>query len=216
MMRTVIGALVLLCMAAPAVAARPAEKTFEQVFSAKGEPAATHFKAIFAVNGAEHNLEVWRETNRIRRVTDGTVETFARRKSGTADYRLSVLDFKKKIRTDIDRENLYRIGHFSDWFDLGHGLRHPKGQYHLSATSAPARTEDMIAPCAWFDLAQEGRITHVCWSIKHRLPLLIQAADGRTLWRITSVDHALIRSATFAIHDEGFVRNDANRDIEQD
>jgi hypothetical protein len=33
---------------------------------------------------------------------------------------------------------------------------------------------------------------------------------------VTQVDHRAIPAATFAIHDEGFVRDDANADIERD
>jgi hypothetical protein len=56
----------------------------------------------------------------------------------------------------------------------------------------------------------------VCWSATAKLPLLIQAGDGRTVWRVTSVDHKAIPDQVFAIHDAGFIRNDANADIERD
>jgi hypothetical protein len=56
----------------------------------------------------------------------------------------------------------------------------------------------------------------VCWSATAKLPLLIQAADGRTVWRVTSVDHKTIPASVFAIRDAGFIRNDANADIERD
>jgi hypothetical protein len=35
-------------------------------------------------------------------------------------------------------------------------------------------------------------------------------------WRVTSVDHKPIATKVFAVHDEGFIRNDANADIERD
>ncbi|WP_426113067.1 hypothetical protein [Massilia sp. PWRC2] len=208
--------LALLWLAVPACSAHAFEPKFEQIFNTKGEPAATHFKATFVANGAEHQLEVWREANRIRRLTDGSAEVFAVRKTGSDGYRLSVLDLKKKIHTDIDRDNLYRMGNFTDWFDLGHGLRHPKGPYHLSAATAPTGAATPVAPCSWIDLEQQGRVTHVCWSAKSRLPLLMQADDGRTIWRLSSVDHKPLAAATFVIDDAGFVRNDANRDMAQD
>jgi hypothetical protein len=34
--------------------------------------------------------------------------------------------------------------------------------------------------------------------------------------RVTSVDHKPIANKVFAVHDEGFVCNDANADIERD
>jgi hypothetical protein len=36
------------------------------------------------------------------------------------------------------------------------------------------------------------------------------------VWRVATLDRKPIASKTFEIHDEGFVRNDANQDIERD
>ncbi len=190
--------------------------TFEQVFSVKGEPAATHFVATYMAGGTGHQLEVWRDATHVRRHTDERSDTIAVRDRDGTGYRMAVLDLQKKIRTDIDRDNLYRIGHFSDWYDLGHGLRHPKGEYQLTPASAPAAAPAAIAACKWVDLQQGGHVTHVCWSGKSKLPLLMVAEDGRVVWRITALDHRPIERAAFAVQDAGFVRNNANRDIEQD
>jgi len=188
--------------------------TFEQVFSVKGEPAATHFVARYMAAGTEHQLEVWRDARHVRRHTDERTDTVAVRQG--EGYRMAVLDLQKKIRTDIDRDNLYRIGNFTDWYDLGHGLRHPKGEYQLTPASAPAGAPAAIAACKWVDLQQGGHVTHVCWSGKSKVPLLMVAKDGRVVWRITEIDHRPIKRDTFAVQDAGFVRNDANKDIEQD
>lgn len=190
--------------------------TFEQTFSLKGEPATTHFKAVYTAAGAEHRLEVWRDATHIRRHTDERSDSVAVRRGKGTGYRMALLDLEKKIHTDIDRDNLYRIGNFTDWFDLGHGLRHPKGAYQLVAASAPAAAPAAIAACNWVDLQQGAQVTHVCWSGKSRLPLLMLADDGRVLWRVTSLDHQRIKPAVFVVNDAGFIRNDANRDIEQD
>jgi len=195
----------------------PAVSDFDRVFGTHGEPAATHFQATYFAGGTEHRVEVWRDgERRIRRRTDDRAESFAVRKPGSPDYRLSVLDLTRKIRTDIDRDNLYRIGQFTDWFDLGHGLRHPKGDYRLVPAAAPHGAAHAIGACAWVALVQDTQTTHVCWSAQAKLPLLIQAADGRTVWRVTHVDHKAIPDTVFAIHDTGFVHNDANADIERD
>lgn len=201
----------------PAHAADRPAPTFEQVFNARGEPAATHFDAVYQAAGVQHHVEVWRDgRQRIRRRTDDAADSYAVRKASGPDFHLSVLDLKRRIRTDIDRDNLYRIGNFTDWFDLGHGLRHPKGGYTLAASSAPAAAPQAAGACAWYDLSQEGRTTHVCWSAKDRLPLLMLAQDGKPVWRVTRLDHKPIPAATFAIRDQGFIRNDANADIERD
>ena len=211
----------VLCTAAAAVFSasfsHAAALDFDHVFSTRGEPAATHFEATYLAGGAEHHVEVWRDgERRIRRRTDDKAESFALRTPGSPDYRLSVLDLGKKIRTDIDRDNLYRIGQFTDWFDLGHGLRHPKGDYRLVPAATPHEAARAIGACEWVALVQGTQTTHVCWSALAKLPLLIQAADGRTVWRVTRVDHKPIPDKVFVIHDEGFIRNDANADIERD
>lgn len=214
----------VLCTAAAAVfstsSAGAAAPDFDHVFDTRGEPPATHFQATYLAGGAEHHVEVWRDgERRIRRRTDDRTESFAVRHPGQAggpDYRLSVLDLDRKIRTDIDRDNLYRIGQFTDWFDLGHGLRHPKGDYRLVPAATPHGAARAIGACEWVALVQGKQATHVCWSTTAKLPLLIQAADGRTVWRVTHVDHKAIPDQVFAIHDAGFVRNDANADIERD
>lgn len=189
---------------------------FDDVFSVKGEPVATHFQATYLAGGTEHQLEVWRDGMHVRRHTDARSDTYAVREKSGAGYRMAVLDLQKKIRTDIDRDNLYRIGHFSDWYDLGHGLRHPQGSYQLTAASAPAGAPAPVAPCQWFDLQQAGRTTHLCWSKRSRLPLLMQSQDGALVWKVNRLDHQPVKAEVFAVHDAGFIRNDANRDIEQD
>lgn len=211
----------VLCTAAAAVfsasSSHAATLDFDHVFSTRGEPAATHFQATYLAGGTEHHVEVWRDgERRIRRRTDDKAESFAVRASGGPDYHLSVLDLGRKIRTDIDRDNLYRIGQFTDWFDLGHGLRHPKGEYRLVPAATPHGAARAIGACEWVALVQGTQTTHVCWSTTAKLPLLIQAADGRTVWRVTSVDHKTIPDKVFAIQDAGFIRNDANADIERD
>ena len=216
----------VLCTAAAAVfsasSSRAATLDFDHVFSTRGEPAATHFQATYLAGGTEHHVEVWRDgERRIRRRTDDKAESFAvhdpgNKQSGSPDYHLSVLDLGRKIRTDIDRDNLYRIGQFTDWFDLGHGLRHPKGEYRLVPAATPHGAARAIGACEWVALVQGTQTTHVCWSTTAKLPLLIQAADGRTVWRVTSVDHKTIPDKVFAIQDAGFIRNDANADIERD
>ncbi|MGJ7915945.1 hypothetical protein ACI48D_10765 [Massilia sp. LXY-6] len=208
---------VLCAAAAVFFPAQAKDLTFEQAFHTKGEPDATHFEATYVSHGATHQVEVWRDgERRIKRRTDDAAETYALRKSGVPDFHLSALDLKRKIRTDIDRDNLYRIGSFADWFDLGHGLRHPVGEYRLVAASAPAGSEKPVEPCTWYELTQPGRFTRLCWSARSSLPMLIQTENGHTIWRVTKVDHKPIAATVFQIQDAGFIRTDANQDIERD
>ena len=210
--------IAMLCVAAAFSANAPAkELKFEQVFTDKGEPASLHYTAIFTSNGAEHRMEVWRHGQlSIKRRTDDAIETYAFRKAGDAEFRMSILDMKKRIHTRIDRTNLYRVGNFTNWFDLGHGLKHPLGDYRVTIGKTPDGAPMPLEACQWYDLNQNVGSTHVCWSARNHLPMLIQAHDGTVLWRVATVDRRPIAAKVFEIRDEGFIRNDANEDIERD
>ncbi len=189
---------------------------FETVFAAAGEPPLLHYRATYLAGGATHFVEVWRDGDkRLKRVTDGRVTTIAVHAPGDPEFRLTVIDPARRVITTIDRTNLYRLGNFTDWFDLGHGLRHPKGRYRLAAAAAPSSGPAPVAACAWYDLTATMRTTHVCWSRILRLPLAIVGADGVPVWRITAVDRD-VPAGTFRIVDHGFVHVDANRDLDRD
>jgi hypothetical protein len=129
---------------------------------------------------------------------------------------MSILDMKRRIHTRVDRTNLYRLGNFTDWFDLTHGLRHPRAGYRLERARSTSGLPRAVSPCSWFDFTQEQRTTQVCWSEKDRIPLLIRGSGGDVVWRVTALDRKPIRATTFVINDQGFVRNDAIEDIEGD
>jgi hypothetical protein len=211
-----LAALSLALACGSGLAAPQQPLRFEQVFRGDAK-ASLHYRAEFGAPGAQHELEAWvLQDRRLKRVTDGAVETHAERAPGEAEYDLTVLDLKRRISTRIRRTNLLRIGSFTDWFDLAHGLRHPRGDYRLVHASAPAAAPQPLRSCQWYALAEGGRTTHVCWSAADAVPVLLLSADGAVLWRLTAVDHAAVPERSVAIHDTGFVRNDANRDIEAD
>jgi hypothetical protein len=175
------------------------------------------FEQVFSSKGASHQLEVWRDGDRrVKRRADDVIETYAFRKPGDPEFHMSILDMRKRIHTRIDRTNLYRIGNFTDWFDLAHGLKHPMGEYQVAEAQAPDGAPKAIKACRWYDLTQDKRTTHICWSAQSRIPLVIQAQDGEVVWRVTTLDRKPIPAKTFDIHDEGFIHNDANQDIERD
>jgi hypothetical protein len=212
-MRLFLGlAAVALTAAAPRAIPGP---RFETVFATAGEPAMLHFRAEYSAGPATHHLEVWRDHDKqLKRVTDGIVETYVAHARDGIDFRMIIVDNRKRIVTTIDRANLYRLGNFTDWFDLGHGLRHPKGAYTLGPGKAPAGAPKPFADCRWYDLVEGPRTTHVCWSTDYRLPLVI-APGGGAMWHITAIDR-VVPDAAFRIVDKGYVRMNANRDIEPD
>jgi hypothetical protein len=189
---------------------------FEQAFYAGEDAGALHYQASYRASGAMHRVEVWRDGDlRVRRRTDERIEVHATREAGSAEFSMSVLDLEKRIHTSVSRGNLYRIGSFTDWFDLAHGLRHPRGAYGLTSIAAPAGAPASLQPCSWFELAQNGQASRICWSQRDRVPMLI-VSGGEVVWRITALDREPLGPDTFAIRDEGFLRNDANQDIEPD
>ena len=215
------GAVMLLGLTCIALGsyAKTADKPlgFEAAFSEKGEPSTLHFTSTFHSDGTDHKLEQWRlNDEHLKRVTDGTIEVHVERKSGDPEFRMTVMDLKRSLLTEIDRTNLYQIGNFTDWFDLAHGIKHPKGQYQLVKGKKPAGLPAAVEACNWFDLKQGQTMTHICWSGKSKLPLLISAQDGQVLWQVTQLDRKPVAKKVFEIHDAGFIRNNANADIAHD
>lgn len=216
--RFVLPVLLALFAAAPSGAAAQASRRldFDTVFSATGEPAFLHYGVMFVSKGAVHRMEVWRDHDRLlRRTTDAAITTFAVHRSGDPAYQMIVLDRTRRISTRISRDNLYRIGAFTDWFDLTHGLRHPRIAYALTAGTAPAPMPRVPAPCMWYDLAQGGRVTHICWDAQARIPELI-VSGGHLVWRVLSEERKPIAPSVFTVDDKGYVHDDADRDIEKD
>ena len=210
--------LATICVAAAVSrTAQAKEPTFDEVFGTKGEPRALHYQATYFAKGTEHSLEVWRDGDRrLKRRTDKDIETYVFRQPKSLEFRMSVLDMKKKIHTKVGRTNLYRLGSSIDWFDMAHGLKHPVGPYKLAKAQAPVAAPKGVESCQWYDLTQGNRTTHICWNAGNRLPVTIQGQNGEVLWKLTSADPKSIPAKTFEIHDEGFVLNDADQDIEGD
>jgi hypothetical protein len=207
--------------AASATAGASKSLTFEAVFSPAGEPASLHYRALFKARGGDHQFEVWRDgERRVKRVTDAALITYAVRKPGDADFDLQLLDLQKRTSTHIDRATMYRLGNFTDWFDLTHALRHPKGGYQLvrspmRTAAAPAAFKP-VAACDWYTLTESGRATRLCWSHADRLPLLILSPDGIPAWRVTAIDRAPFAASVFTVADQNFVRVDTVKDAERD
>lgn len=208
--------LVAACAEAPAAPAS-ASLRFDDVF-ASARPESLHYTATFAAApGKPDRMEGWRDGDaRVKRRTGDALESYAVRSPGGEQYDLTMLDLQRKLLTRITRTNLYRLGNFTDWFDLAHALRHPKGDYQLAAGQRPAGVGPAVAPCTWFDLAQQGRTAHICWSARAQLPLRIVDAGGRTVWNVTRLDLGPVADTVFRIDARDYVQVDANQDMERD
>lgn len=204
--------------ASASASASAAASPFDQTFSFKGEPAAIHYRVSYVGRDGPHTLEVWRDgQSRLRRRTDDAVDSYVVRDvKDPNEYQMIVVDYRKRITTRIDRNNLIRLGHFSGWFDLAHGLRHPVGAYQLNPSHAPAGVPAPLGTCHWYALEQGAESNRICWSERDHLPLMMWSERAGLVWRVTAVDTKPVPRDTFEMHDAGFVRNDANSDIEGD
>ena len=216
---TAACACTLLSMAAqPAGAASPARGVdFDQAFDIHSQPKQGHFVASYVAQGQAHRLEVWRDGDvHLKRRTDDRVEIVVARPADDTEWNMTVLDLERRIRTEVARTSLIRIGHFADWFGLAHGVAHPVGAYALAPIAAPARVPVPVAACRWYRLTQGERSSKICWSKAHGLALALTDGEDRVQWQVTSVDAKPLPADTFVIDDRGFVRNDANEDIKAD
>jgi hypothetical protein len=177
-----------------------------------------HYTALCQARDGGHRMEAWVDQGmRVKRVSDGKLETHAQRADAhEPEYAMTVLDHERRIATRITRTNLFQLGNFTDWFELAHALRVPRGEYELARTTAPAGVPQAIASCDWYRLAQDGHAVTLCWSEAAALPLVILAESGREVWRVTQLERGPVPASVFEVHDEGFVRNDANSDLERD
>lgn len=190
---------------------------FDRTFGGPDDGRQSYYAATYQVDGHDHRMEVWRDGDRrITRRTDDTVETHLARRPDDTEWTMTVLDLRRKIRTDIDRTNLMRIGHFTDWFAQAHALSRPRGTYRLVPTVVAPEGKAPVAACRWYRLTEAGRTSRLCWSATNRVPLEIMDAQGRTVWRVTRLSAGPFPASVFAIDDRGLVHNDANQDIEAD
>lgn len=197
------------------VIAGAAPMAFERAFPTTAAPA--HFHARIAYRGRDgvHRIELWRDgATRLRRDTDARLITVAtRRQPRGADFRLDLLDRRRRLHTIIDRTSLYQVGRFTDWNDLAFGMRRPAGRYRITALARVDTPVTAVAPCRWFALESEGRRTRICWSDEQAFPLLMLDDHGRPVWRVTALDRAVPTPALFHPDDTGYVRTDAAADI---
>jgi len=211
------AALFALALANAACAiATPATLEFEKVFSAAKEPATLHYQAVYEDSRGRHELEVWREgQHRLRRRTDHALDVLAVR-DADGEMRLTVLDHNRRIRTDISRSSLYRIGQFTDWFGLAHGVRKPAATYVLTRLAHASGSEAPAMPCRWYALESGDQKSSICWSNSYGLPIAINDAGGHARWKILAVESGALFPSQFQVGDAGYIRVNADEDIQAD
>lgn len=198
----------------------PKPLVFDKVFNTQDEPAQLHFVARYVTASGPHELEVWRDAQkRLRRRTDNNSDAYVQKGKGPEDWSMTLYDHQKKIASQLSREALIKLGQFTDWFDLSHGLTRPFGEYQLSATSKAwieKNTAKPLSNCQWFDLLQKGQTSHVCWSAKHHLPMLIAGPNDQIIWQVAEVDNKPANLSVWQQPKQGYLHNNASKDILDD
>lgn len=191
---------------------------FEKVFNSKAEPLRLYYEVTYQSGGKQHQLKVWRYgSEKLRKITDDAIETIVSKPRNDQEWKMVVLDLQRKIRTDVDRTNLIRIGGFFDWFSLSHGLRKPGGDYFLEKLTSGHPENTSGFSCQWYQLKDgTGQVSQICWSQRYRLPVQINDASNAVIWRIITARENIDEKKDFLFQDKGFIHHSANEDISTD
>ena len=196
-------------------AARADAGSFDQAFSAQGEPDWLHYQAEYRDSRGLHRLEVWRDHDvRIKRRTDDRIEVYASRLGD--DIRFTVGDAKRRLLTVVDRTNLMRVGMFLDWFAQGHAIAQPTGSYALASIGAVEQALDRSCTVWRLTPAPGEAAADICWDAALKLPLVIRDTGGSVRWRVTAFDTAPIAKQVFTPEDHDYAHTDMNAEITPD
>ena len=204
-------------LSAGAASAKSPDLRFEAVFRPAPPRAHVHAVAEYRSADGEHHLEIWRRgSTLLRRDTDDRLTTVARLRPNDPNFRMDLLDHRRRIHAVLDRDSLLRVGRFIDWNDLAYSLRHPPLSYRLYRAASVPRTVKPVAPCTWYALDEAGHVSRICWSETEALPIVILGPAGNTTFKIKAIDHRAFDDGIFRPDIRGYVRNDAVHDISGD
>ena len=89
-------------------------------------------------DGRPHRLELWRHGRAfLHRRTDDSLDLYVVASGRAGDYDYRFFDHRRHLVTGVKRDNLYRIGVFSDWFGLAHVVERPKVAFEVRAATGP-------------------------------------------------------------------------------
>lgn len=193
MMRPPRGSVVALAAAAllasaHGVHAHRAEPslTWTQAFPVVAAAEHVHVDAHFqGSDGKLHRLQMWRNgTSFLHRQTDEALDLYVSRASDSSDYAYRLVDHRRRLAMDVRRNQLYRIGVFSDWFGLAHVLDRPKTAFTVRAIAV--LPSERRADCAWRLLVRQDKgvfdESRICWSAAWGLPLAIRTKSPSGSW----------------------------------
>jgi hypothetical protein len=174
-------------------------------------------------DGTAHRLRLWRHGSEfLHRRTDDLLDLYLRQTGNRGDYAYRLIDHRRRMSMDVSRNQLYRIGVFSDWFGLAHVLDRPKTEFVVREV-APL-SKDRLKDCSWRLLVrgvkQSQDHTRVCWSAKWGLPMAIRIRGAKGEWseqfsadRVEEISPAVDGLAMPSVPD-GYASFDAGNEID--
>jgi hypothetical protein len=194
------------------------ELRWEDAFSVKDAPKNVHFAATYVDGkGRSHSLEVFRQgTERLVRKTDGRLALHVE-KQADGDYGYRLIDHARAALIEVSRNNLFRIGVFTEWYGLAHVLAKPAGKHTLSRESGSVE-KTPVGECRYIRIERPHAATqHVCWSNTWKLPLRILAEDNKgakkEVFAIQSVEAKITDALVFHVDTVGLMQINADQDI---
>jgi len=166
--------------------AEPAALDWEAAFPVESAARDIHLDAHFlGSDGAAHRLQLWRHGSEfLHRRTDDILDLFLRQAGKKGDYTYRLIDHRRRMSMEVSRNQLYRIGVFSDWFGLAHVLDRPKAEFAVHAVAH--LPSEKLKDCSWRLLVRGGKQaqdqTRICWSAKWGLPMSIRVRAAKGEW----------------------------------
>ena len=177
------------CGCGATVLADPAALDWEAAFPIETAAKDVHLEAHFlGSDGTTHRLQLWRHgTQFLHRRTDEVLDLYLSKAGNKGDYAYRLIDHRRRVSMDVRRNQLYRIGVFSDWFGLAHVLDRPKSEFVARAVDPlPQEKKERQMDCAWRLLVRGGKESpdrsRICWSAEWGLPLAIRTRGPKGEW----------------------------------
>ena len=181
-----VMAWALACAFGKTAFAEPATPDWQIAFPVESAARNVHLDAHFVgSDGTAHRLQLWRHGSEfLHRRTDDVLDLFLRQAGKKGDYTCRLIDHRRRVAMDVSRNQLYRIGVFSDWFGLAHVLDRPKTEF--AVRDVPPLPKERLKDCAWRLLVRGNQQaqdhTRVCWSAKWGLPMAIRVRGVKGEW----------------------------------
>jgi hypothetical protein len=183
---TLVAAGLLIALGSSRAGAAQPSLTWDEAFPITHAAIDIRLVANFqGSDGASHRLQLWRHgTSFLHRRTDEALDLYVHREDTTNAYAYRLIDHRRHLAMDVRRDQLYRIGVFSDWFGLAHVLDRPKTPFSVRPLSVPA--QERRRDCTWRLLVRDTQGSteeaRICWSAAWGIPLAIQSKNARGGW----------------------------------